>query len=816
MRKIFTLSLLLAATAASARQISPDEALSAANAFLNSKSLTPVEASGAMTRSDAQPYYAFNATDGNGFVIISGDDRYSKVLGYSDRGSFDFKNMPPQLKAMLDQFAENSAKPSNWNGTHSSWNNSFSATRADEGVLLETAKWGQDAPYNADCPNMGESNAPTGCVATAMAIVMKYHNWPETYNWDAMPMEITEENPAPNPELARLMKDAGEAVFMSYGAYESGANMGWVGQRLRHVFSYSPNCQYIRNINFSHQEWVELIREHLNNKNPLIYSGADENGLNSHAFIIDGYKGDDYHINFGWNGASNGYYALDSMLGFEHYNGMVINAVPDKEGLGQKYSECFIDPGYMLFQEPQPLNISAINVKQNEPFHISFVTLAVPKGFEGEIGVALVDKAQNIKEVLKTNQHTTHFPTGDNSYTAIYDYTDLIITKDIDPTDRIQVVSKRVDENEYKLLLGSLEKKPFLPVVKNSPLLCNIKFHIGEGVEGIYAFGSDYHQLPKGKTTEINVLKGLYLSYEFSPEEKESENPVILKLKTESGDGDFISSGKILGNSIPMTEQAYEIEVNKIDLIDKKIDNMNASELDKYITEEEGPAVRDLIISGKMNGYDFKFILDNCPSIRLLDISKVTIEETPIDEIFNVVCPANAIPDHGLRGYYGSYIETLILPENLEHIGNYSLLLLKIHDIIIPRKVNYIGINAFLGDRNLNTVCMLNPEPIPIGDDVFTDTQCPENGTLYVPVGSAEKYKQAPVWKDFKNIIEGEISSGVDKISISVTEQNVLNVFTIDGLQLLKNVSKEDLNRLANGVYIIREGNRSRKVFIKK
>ncbi|MDE5874359.1 MAG: C10 family peptidase, partial [Muribaculaceae bacterium] len=247
--------------AANARQISPQEAASVASEFLSAKSMTtraadePLRVTDSNDLKSEQPYYVFNNSGSNGFVIVSGDDRFAKILGYSDHGSFDFKNMPPQLKALLDQFAENSAKSSTWKGTHPSWNASSFQTRADEEVLLQTANWGQNAPYNADCPNMGEQNAPTGCVATAMAIVMKYHKWPETYNWDAMPMEINTENPTPNPELARLMKDAGEAVFMAYGPTESGANMNWVGHRMQQVFHYSPECQFITKQNFTADKW---------------------------------------------------------------------------------------------------------------------------------------------------------------------------------------------------------------------------------------------------------------------------------------------------------------------------------------------------------------------------------------------------------------------------------------------------------------------------------------------------------------------------------------------------------------------------------
>ena len=762
MRKIFTLSLLLAATAASARQISPDEALSAAHAFLNKGTLTPVEAAGAITRSDAQPYYVFNTTDGNGFVIISGDDRFSKVLGYSDRGSFDFKNMPPQLKAMLDQFAENSTKPSNWNGTHSSWNNSFYATRADEGVLLETAKWGQDAPYNADCPNMGESNAPTGCVATAMAIVMKYHNWPETYNWDAMPMEITEENPAPNPELARLMKDAGEAVYMEYGPSESGAYVGWISHRLQQVFKYSPDCQIISQKNFSNEEWERYLKSNIDNHNPVIYNGI---GSGNHVFIIDGYNSEKYHINWGWDGWYDGYFALEAltpneMQDYSKNQAMIMNIVPDKSG--REYSDWFIESGYLFSGLPTALNISVETVKQNEVFHVGGISPVAPAYFNGEIGIGLVSEDGTIKEVLKTEPYSNPRPKAAGFSLA---FTDLRVTSPILNTDRIQLITKRSGEENFKLMLGSIETPSWLSVTGNKPRTHKIKFDIKDDVKFEYCIGINDREIftvPEG-VSEINILEGLLFQYSCFTDTPLEDYNITLSLKGKLIYGDqlysfnnyFATFFEVLGD--------YEISAKKTLLKDLSFDLKTAGSLKDFITVEEGRSVRSLTLTGKMNAEDFWYIRDNCPAIQYLDISKIEIEAVKAvsDFVFESSGdnPANTIPEWALEACEN--LETLILPESIIAIAGDSLGAMNLCGITIPKGVESIGNNVFFSNKNLQYVCLLNPEPVYINDCVFTGTLCPEEGTLYVPVGSVDKYKQAPVWKDFKNIVEGTIPNVV-------------------------------------------------------
>ncbi|MDE6023110.1 MAG: C10 family peptidase, partial [Muribaculaceae bacterium] len=344
MRKIIgLLALLMTIYSASARHITPEEAASIASEFINSKELrdvtlsshSPMKASGVYSNAKS-PYYFFNKGADQGFVIISGDDRAPKILGYSDKGSFNPDRIPPQLKAMMERWRSQIAEMPEGGDMHPSWN-AGGLTRGEDEVLLATANWGQGFPYNAETPIADGVHCPTGCVATAMAIVMKYNKWPETYDWDSMPMEIeqTEDNPAAeNPELARLMKDAGEAVFMNYNQWESGADMNWVGHRLQYIFHYSPECQFISSRYFPEEQWIGMIKENLDNGYPIIYSGS---GTGSHAFVIDGYNSIGYHVNWGWDGWFNGYFVLDDLSpnesqSFSEFTGMVMNISPDKSG----------------------------------------------------------------------------------------------------------------------------------------------------------------------------------------------------------------------------------------------------------------------------------------------------------------------------------------------------------------------------------------------------------------------------------------------------------------------------------------------------
>ena len=782
MRKIFTLSLLLAATVASARQISPDEALSAAHAFLNTGSLTPVGAAGPMTRSDAQPYYVFNSTDGNGFVIISGDDRYSKVLGYSDRGTFDVKHMPPQLKAMLDQFAENSAKPSNWNGTHPSWNTTFT-TRADEGVLLETAKWGQGAPYNGETPIFGSEHAPTGCVATAMAIVMKYQQWPETYDWDAMPMEITEENPAANPELARLMKDAGTAVNMVYKSSASGAHCTNVAPGLRNSFNFSPTCQYITPENHTAEAWENLIKNSLNEGNPVIYNGGDDEKESGHEFVIDGYNETGFHINWGWDGSCNAYYSLDALTPYDYNysdnNGLVFNIVPNKTGV--KYSELYVDYGYG--NNPIPgmpagynINISVSDIKKGEAFSFILSQVHVPSGFTGELGLALVSKDNEIKEVIKCSDVRDL----GYLYTTDIEKHNLVFNCDIDPTDRIQVVSKRNRESEYFLIPGTIEGFSQLPVTGNTPRFAKIKVNVGKDVDfffnsrynDYYGEGSRSNSFGPGQYELNNFLQGAYISFSIHFKGYEGVIPAVAKMKgkadgsKEEGEGDiFVYDGSTfgIGHGLTLWGDSYEFDVYYNELKEESITLTEPGTLSNILSKDDAIALRKLTLSGIINALDFWYIRDYCACLKELDLSGVekidwvvATDNGNYDCVPDTFYPENVIPAYALNAQ--RRIEVITLPSTIKELGHNSLSSLNLLSFTIPKNITQIGDWALYGNDNLTDLNVLHPVPLSItaevfGSYMFNNAPIP---TLWVPEGSRDAYASAPGWSQFKSIREGE------------------------------------------------------------
>ena len=125
------------------------------------------------TTQDTDAYYVFNRENDEGFIIVSGDDKTIPVLGYCDKGSFDYQQIPENMKNWLLKYEKQiTAIQKNPRLALSMAN----VKKHPSIPTLMSTLWDQSAPYNNKCPiyfDMGR--AITGCVATAMAQIMYYH-----------------------------------------------------------------------------------------------------------------------------------------------------------------------------------------------------------------------------------------------------------------------------------------------------------------------------------------------------------------------------------------------------------------------------------------------------------------------------------------------------------------------------------------------------------------------------------------------------------------------------------------------------------------
>lgn len=369
MKRIYLslLTLILVTIQVIAEPVDAEKALEIANDFWANKvslkkniqsRLLPTEgalkAPSRATSKEDVAYYVFTEANNNGFVIVSGDDRLNPIVGYSTNAVSG--EMPPALSAWLEEYSEyvndvraGKAKPT----LHKAKQVSSSIE-----PMLVTA-WDQDGPYNNMCPILGNGQrAYTGCGNTAAAQVMRFHKWPSSpiadvewdnnitgetefcemkshvYDWDNMLCNylISKYSETEANAVALLMADLGKATKSVYEPGITGNISPNIIYALVHVFNYSPELFIADRMSYTYEEYIALIRENLNNRQPIIYCGFGQNYDGGHGFVCDGIDENNLlHIDWGWSGIYNGYFDMAIM----EPRGNGIGGLSDRYNVGQ-------------------------------------------------------------------------------------------------------------------------------------------------------------------------------------------------------------------------------------------------------------------------------------------------------------------------------------------------------------------------------------------------------------------------------------------------------------------------------------------------
>ncbi|MBQ9473324.1 MAG: C10 family peptidase [Bacteroidales bacterium] len=379
---IFTLlTLCIAAT-----QAAPVSVESARRAGLNFLTMTEGRSEDtrlelvyeAIGKQGITSYYVFAVND-TGFIAIGAEDRFVPVLAFCEDTRFDTATMPDYIRSWFEVYRNCIAfgverddmglRPEESERVKGEWkallsgDPTFYAKRGQKSVpnLVET-RWGQGNGYNLYCPNYtqastGNGHALVGCVATAMAQILRYwrygvgfgsHSYSctyygrlsmkfdtATYDFNNMPLTAptnpqTETAVKRRHHISQLCYHCGIANDMTYESpsYQggSGTQTANVPDALKHFGYYGA---YILSKSSNENSWEDLLRNELDHRRPMEYSGHSQTE-GGHAFICDGYKEStsQYHFNWGWSGSYNGYYTLTTMKGFTYSQQAVMNIVP--------------------------------------------------------------------------------------------------------------------------------------------------------------------------------------------------------------------------------------------------------------------------------------------------------------------------------------------------------------------------------------------------------------------------------------------------------------------------------------------------------
>lgn len=401
--------------------------------------LTYTSASTDAVKSGKVFYYVFNKGNDNGYVIISGDDRAKTILGYTDDGHFDISVLPANVKYWLGFYeSELKSLPDsdiltiNYSDSSVLKTKRMSANQYLTTIypLLGDIKWNQDSPYNLICPVINSSTgerAVTGCVATGMAQVMKYYNWPVQgagsnsytsttlklsssvdfskthYDWNNMTNTYSSSSSAiQDTAVATLMYHCGVAVNMDYGQ-SSSASTQKMALALINNFGYDSNLQLYSRDYYTRSEWANFLNMELNASHPVLFSGQASDG--GHLFVCDGYDSNGlYHFNWGWGGVSNGYYEISALDpnnqgiggtpgGFNSYQTIVV---------GLQKPSTTSTPIYLLYASKPPTCVTtsisrtgSFIVTGNQIYNMGVNT------FNGSVGLALYND-NGLVQVIKS------------------------------------------------------------------------------------------------------------------------------------------------------------------------------------------------------------------------------------------------------------------------------------------------------------------------------------------------------------------------------------------------------------------------------
>ena len=422
---------------------------------------------------------------GKGVVFISKDDDIEPVLGISDE-DFDVNNMPCGMKWGLNT-ANKSLERMKAKGITYRANPMAASGRPT--YFIKTY-WNQDKPFNNLCPQINGSAAPTGCIATAMAQIMKYYQYPatskgtgiysvttykdkndkegttkwykrelgHTYQWTAMQSSYGILSDDENDAVATLMADAGAASQMNYQTNSSGTIEWYAAKGFAENFRYdSLAIGCLQRDFYTDAEWMEMVRKEMEAKQPVLYCGSDEIE-GGHAFLLDGIQEDGkVHVNWGWGKSGDGWFDIDVLRpnitgftgeGFNIGQSMVLGfkkqetPSADEENISQ-----WVTDGYSFY-----ISDNELHVKLTNAYNYSH------RVFEGRLGIVLQGMSDNSSKlytdpIFETDTETPYvgmlsgFNYGDNDHPEV----DFNLSQEPE--------LKNISAGTYKLFIGSKSTK---------------------------------------------------------------------------------------------------------------------------------------------------------------------------------------------------------------------------------------------------------------------------------------------------------------------------------------------------------------------
>lgn len=743
MKKFYSLIIaLLVALAMSAGEVTEQQALQKAQQFMQGKKFKQTNLHRAASTA-GNAYYVFNAESNGGFVVVAGDDRMPDILGYSEKGNFNTTKIPTNVKWLMDYYAKIAQS---LKGSKEANATRRAATERAEVLPLMKTTWDQGAPYNLHCPEIEGNKALTGCVATAMAQVINFLQWPLTEVKDIPTYQTSTTNtkvaalPAKKfnwynmteDEIAWLMRYCGQSVLMNYSTSESGAAPSNIPSALSSFFGFSKNTRLVVHQDIDDTKWEEMMYNEVNLGRPVIYSGFQ--GTSGHSFVLHGYKEGKFMVNWGWGGDFDGYFTLTNLAPNEFLNWaqdqnavIGIQPVSEEDAINEKEALA----GEVVINVKQAGTLSEYISEEKKSTYKKLTLTGEINGTDIHLIREMCGKEMIDGNLQELDLSGVKIVEGGDSYDGLHNTANDVLGNSMFSNCKISSIVlpntlQTIDDGAFsfsKLTSITIPKRVnrLGTGIFNSTQLSSIQ--VEEGNATYRSEGNAVYEKANGKlvlgcaSTVIPEGVKVIGSYAFYGQTF-LKTIVLPETLTDLEDYAFAYSG--------LTTLA----------ITKNVNNIGSGVF-------SGAQLWSITVDGNNTKYDSR---NNCNAII----------ETATNKLI-VGCAATEIPEGiaaiaDLAFFQQSYLSSISFPTSLVSIGEEAFCFIsKLKEIDIPEQVKTIKNRAF-AFNNYNVVRVNYQDPIEITEDVFDGIS--EKTKLIVPDGTKLKYETSTGWNKFSHIIE--------------------------------------------------------------
>lgn len=745
MRNLFTASvfaLLFIGLPANAQKRSLAEAAKVATGFFHAEVVDAMqmkeeEGSRRLQKkvmdNTSDAYYMFRNKEDNRLVVISGDQRMQSILGYTDNAIED-NMMPDGLAELLTTYKRQYAALSPDCQTECKSN----LNKGER--LLKTPDWGQWAPFNLRTP----LSYPTGCAATAMSIVMRYHQWPvmgqgskthiwkdsvmtadfehTRYDWDNMPMSYDSYTTAQAEAVSLLMRHAGIAVEMYYAAESSGARQSLVPGALTQYFRYAATTRLVSAADYDAATWEKMMRSEIDADRPVIYTGESTMGRGSHGFVLDGYHDNLFHFNFGWNGSGNGYFAISAFsstsTAFEFANQQqaVIGIKPLREdNCAPLTLEC--EGKYEGFYS----DLTTLTANTSVSIHLSSLTDL--RQWNGKLRWELCDAEGNVKEAFDSKTVSIN---GGNSQ----------------PIDFSFAPSTTATKGSYLRLMACENGKEEWTFVLNAKGQ-EVRMDAYERKVPVVEIISDMENATLNDQNQGNVcfegkpLLGSTYTYNIAWKSSTVKNIVQQRFCGEAYWQKSDKSVMLTADTLYIKAKAYE-RSQLVQECQVNVEKPGQLEATLLKATPDADAVESLTITGSLDDNDLTY-LSTLQTLKKLNLENATIQQGLFGAPFKDF----------------SRLETCELPRSLKQIGSETFkgcALLK--TISLPVSLQATGNDILSGCQKMTDIYVRPSSPDCVATDAFRGLPNPQAVCIHVQQGLSDVFRSNAKWSMFSRITD--------------------------------------------------------------